>query len=182
MSEARKLSEEEILDEEERLDEVACLDDSSAEYLLRRIREANEQFDRLEAWYALQLNKAMEIRDRTIAWAERGLQAYLEMVPAAKRTKTQVSYELPGGKLVLKAQAPEYERDDAELVPWLKNNGLTDLVKVKESANWAELKKTLKEGPDGTCMITADGEIVPGVKVEQRPPKFTATPTEKKKF
>ena len=181
MSEARNLNEEELLEEEDQLEEVACLDDSSAEYLLRRIMEANEQFDRLEAWYALQLNKALEVRDRTIAWAERGLRAYLDMVPAAKRTKTQISYELPGGKLVLKAQAPEYERDEAVLVPWLKKNGLKDLVKVKESANWAELKKTLKESPDGTCMVTADGEIVPGIKVEQRAPKFTATPTDKKK-
>ena len=178
MSEARKLNDEEL--QEEQLEEVACLDDSSAEYLLGRIREANEQFDKLEAWYALQLGKAMAVRDRTIAWAERGLKAYLEMIPAANRTKTQISYELPGGKLLLKAQAPEYERDEAALVPWMKKNGMTELVKVKESANWAELKKTLKEGPDGT-MVTGDGEIVPGIKVIQREPKFTATPTDKRK-
>lgn len=178
MSEARKI-EEEILEEDETLQEVACFDDSSAEYLLRRIREANEQYERMEAWYERQLGKAKEIRDRTVAWAERGLRAYLEMIPAAKRTKTQISYELPGGKLTLKKQAPEYERDEAALVPWLKQNGLTDLVKVKESANWAELKKTLKEGPDGASMVTEDGEIVPGVKVIQREPKFTADPIEK---
>lgn len=176
MSEARMLDDE--MENQDELQDVACFDDASAEYLLRRIREANDQFDRMEAWYAHQLQKAMEIRDRTVAWAERGLRAYLDMVPA-KRTKTQISYELPGGKLVLKFQAPEYERDDAALVPWLKKNGMAELVKVKESANWAELKKTLKEGPDGGTMITEYGEIVPGVKVIQREPKFTADPTEK---
>ena len=174
MSEAREILPEE---EQEELQEVACFDDASAEYLLRRIREANDQYDRMADWYEHQLNKLREIRDNTIAWAERGLRSYLDMVPA-KTTKTQISYDLPGGKLVLKVQAPEYERDEDALVPWLKGNGMTEMVKVKESANWAELKKTLKEGPDGT-MITVDGEIVPGIKVIEREPKFTVTLKEK---
>lgn len=176
---ANEIFEEEV-SEEEQIEEVAVLDDASAEYLLRRIAEANEQYDRLVAWYELQQKKAQEIRDRTVAWAERGLRSYLEMIPAAKRTKTQLSYELPGGKLVLKNQGPEYERDETALVPWLKENGLTDLVKVKESANWAELKKTLRETPDGASMMTEDGEIVPGVKVTQREPKFEAIPNTKR--
>ena len=175
MSEARQILPEE--EQEEQLQEVACFDDSSAEYLLRRIREANEQYERMAAWYEFNLNKAKEIRDNTVAWAERGLRSFLDVAPV-KKTKTQISYELPGGKLVLKAQAPEYTRDDDTLVPWLKKNGLTEMVKVKESANWVELKKQLKEGPDGT-MVTEDGEIVPGVKAEQREPKFTVTLNEK---
>ena len=169
----------EILEEEEeQLEQVAVFDDASAEYLMRRIAEANEQYDRMESWYKHQLEKAKKIRDDTVALAEMSLRAYLDMVPV-KKTKTQVSYEFPGGKLVLKAQGPEYERDDAALVPWLKENGLGDLVKVKETANWAELKKGLKESPDGTAMVTADGEIVPGVKVTQREPEFKAIPNTK---
>ena len=170
---------EEILEEEEEeLQEVACFDDAIATYLLRRIREANEQYDRMEAWYTEQLRKLAAIRDRTIAWAEHGLRSYLDMVPA-KKTKTQISYELPNGKLVLKAQAPEYVRDDEKLVPWLKENKMEGFIKVKESANWAELKKTLKESPDGASVMTEDGEIVPGVTVEQREPKFQALPNMK---
>ena len=169
---------QEELDGQEDLQDVACFDDASAEYLLQRIREANAQFDRMEAWYAHQLNKAMEIRDRTIAWAERSLRAYLDMVPA-KKTKTQMSYELPGGKLILKQQAPEYDRNDEALLPWMKQNGYESLVKVKESVNWAELKKTLTETPDGTGMMTTDGEVVPGIKVEQREPKFSVDLKEK---
>ena len=48
-------------------------------------------------------------------------------------------------------------------------------MKVKKTSNWAELKKTLKEAPDGRSMMTEDGEIVPGIKVEQRVPKFSVT-------
>lgn len=167
-------------EEADELPEVACFDDASANYLLRRIREATEQYDKMEAWYAEQLRKLAAIRDRTIAWAEHGLRSYLEMVPA-KKSKTQISYELPNGKLVLKAQAPEYVRDDEALVPWLKKNKMDSFIKVKESANWAELKKTLKESPDGTAVMTEDGEIVPGVKVEQREMKFQAIPNMKER-
>lgn len=174
MSEARQILPE---DEQDELQEVACFDDASAEFLIRRIREANDDYDRMAEWYEVQLARQRAKRDETIAWAERGLRAYLDLVPA-KVTKTQISYDLPGGKLVLKAQAPEYERDEETLVPWLKGNGLSELVKVKESANWAELKKTLKEGPEGT-MITVDGEIVPGIKVIEREPKFTVSLKEK---
>lgn len=177
MSEARKLEDlDEIFteEEEETMPDVAVLDDASAEYMLKRIREADEQLERMEAWYALQLDKAKAVRNRTVAWAERNLRAYFDMVPV-KRSKTRMSYELPGGKLVLKDQGPKYDQDDEKLVPWLKANKMTDLVKVKESANWAELKKMLKETPDGTGMMTGDGEIVPGITVEQRMPVFKVT-------
>lgn len=174
MSEARQIMQEE---EQEELHEVACFDDTSAEYLMRRIKEANEQYERMATWYEFNLKKAAEIRDNLVAWAERGLRSFLDVAPV-KKSKTQISYELPSGKLVLKQQAPEYTRDDDALVPWLKENGMTEMVKVKESANWAELKKKLKEGPDGT-MVTEDGEIVPGVKAEEREPKFTVTLNEK---
>lgn len=170
MSEAKELQ----LEETEELEEVAILDDASAEMMLGRIRAANEQYEKMEAWYAFQLGKAKAIRDRTVEWAERSLQGYFDMVPT-KNAKTQRSYELPSGKLTLKAQQPEYERDDETLVTWLKENGLSEMIKIKETANWSELKKTLRESPDGTTMMTTDGEIVPGIKVTQRDPKFTVT-------
>ena len=168
MSEARKIE----LDEED-LQEVAIFDDDSAEYMLRRIREATEQYERMEAWYTHQLEKCREVRDRTVAWAENNLRGYLDMVPA-KATKTQRSYELPGGKLVLKHQAPKFETKDEELVPWLKANR-PELVKIKESSDWENLKKELKISPEGTSMVTEDGEIVPGITVTPREDKFTVT-------
>lgn len=188
MSEAARIKEyeaieaaenEELLNEEEQIEEVAVLDDASSEYLLHRIAEANEQYDRMASWYKQQTEKAKQIRDRTVAWAERGLRAYLDMVPA-KETKTQKKYELPGGTLLLKAQQPKFDVVDAELVPWLKNNGSAEYVKVKEEANWADLKKQIQLTPDGTGVMNSDGEILPGVTVTMRDPVFTATPNTKK--
>ena len=172
MSEAVKttnLEENELED----LEEVIVLDDASAEMLLQRIKEAEEQYERMEAWYTLQMSRAKQLRDRTVAWAEGSLRAYFDLVPT-KNTKTQRTYELPGGKMVLKHQAPSFDQNDEKLVPWLKANR-PELVKVKESSNWAELKKELTISSDGTSVVTADGEIVPGVTVTQREDKFTVT-------
>lgn len=161
-------------EQEDLSSDVPVLDDMDAEYLLGRIRKAEAEYARLEIWYTNMLEKARAKRDGIRSWAERNLRGYFETVPY-KKTRTQMSYELPGGKLVMKHQEPKFETADAELVPWLKKNGLTGMVKVEESAKWAELKKTLKLSPDGTSMITEDGEVVPGITVTPREDKFTVT-------
>lgn len=173
MSEALKLEEEQTQEEEE-LQDVAVLDDASAEILLAQIREANKQYEKMESWYKFQLEKAKAVRDRTVEWAERSLRAYFDMVPT-KRAKTQRSYELPSGKLILKEQQPKYDVKDDELVPWLEKNGWSESVKIKKEAAWADIKKALTITPDGKGMMTEDGEIVPGVTVELRAPKFSVT-------
>ena len=172
MSEAAmKLEEMDEQEQQEELQEVAVLDDASAELLMRRIREADEQYERMEAWYKFQLEKAKEIRDRTVEWAERSLRAYFDMVPTHD-TKTQRKYDLPGGTMTLKRQEPQYDVNDEQTVPWLKANR-PELVRVKEETDWAKLKKELILAPDGERMMTKDGEIVPGVTATVRPDKFT---------
>lgn len=156
--------------DQEELEEVIVLDDASAMMMVDRIREANEQYNRLESWYKVQLERAKTIRDRTVAWAERSLQGYLGIVPA-RETKTQKAYDLPGAQLLLKHQQPKYEVNDAVMVPWLKDNDLAGYVVTKETAAWGELKKTLVKGPTGEY-FTQDGEVIPGLTVTQRPDEF----------
>ena len=86
-----------------------------------------------------------------------------------KSTKTKTTYKLPTGTLVLKKQQPKYERNNAELLPWLKANR-PDLVKVEESPNWAELKKAIEI--NGESVVTKDGEVVPGVTVTEQEDTF----------
>lgn len=171
-----EILEEEPLEEEEQ-EEVAVLDDASAEILLNRIKWANKQYELSKTWYEKQLEAAKEQRDRRIAYAMRDLRDYFNSIPdaAKKKAKTQISYTLRNGKLLIKAQQPKFTHDDKTLVPWLKANKLGDLVKVKEEANWDDLKKRLQITPDGTGMMTEDGEIVPGVTVTERDPEFQVT-------
>lgn len=176
MSEARVLEEELNV-----FEEVAVLDDASAEIVLRQLKDAEEQYDRMKAWYDQQIQKLKDIRDLTRTWAETCLRPYMDMVPATgKKIRT---YEMPGGTMKLAKQDPEYKIEDAELVPWLKKNKLDKFVEVKEEAKWGDLKETLKddkkkvrtvEAEDGTLqVVTADGEIIPGIKAIPRDDKFS---------
>ena len=171
MSEAvREIIEEEL---EEQEPDVLVLDDASAVMMVERIREANDEYERMEAWYKQQLKRMKEKRDSVVSWAEGCLKGYFEMVPHHK-TKTQQSYDLPGAQMVLKDQEASYETDDDVLIPWLKKNGLAEFVQVKESSRWGDLKKKIKiDDENGVAMLPTTGEVIPGIKVTAREQKFT---------
>lgn len=159
----------ELLNEE--MEEVAVLDDASAEMILQQLKQAEDQYDRMKAWYDHQIANLEEIRDRTREWAETCLRPYFDMVPHSG--KKILSYDMPGGTLKLAPQEPKYDVIDAEMVPWLKATS-PEYVKTKEEAAWGEWKKDHKftVTEDGG-IATEDGEIVPGVKATVRPDKFT---------
>ena len=152
------------------------LDDKAAEWCLKKIREAEEDRAKWKAHYEQQMERVNAAADETVAYFTALLEEYFDTVPH-KPAKTQESYTLPGGKLVRKRQLPKWETDDSKLVPWLKANKMDALVKVTESADWAELKKLVTVTPDGTQAATEDGEIIPGIKVTQREDKFTVEVT-----
>ena len=143
--------------------------DAKAEWALTKIREARADRDKWVEWYKAKIAEITEQTDFDTMNLERMLAEYFATVPH-KKTKTQESYKLPGGKLVLKTQNPEYTRDDKAVIEWAKANGFGQFVKVEEKLAWQELK-------DATAVfeghiVTEDGEIVPGVEVTNREAKF----------
>jgi len=88
------------------------------------------------------------------------------------------SFTAPSGTVGFRKQEPEFEKDDEALVKWLKESEKRDLVKVKESVDWASLKKRLVDVmDDGTC-VTQDGELIPAeaIKAIPRPDKLYVKP------
>jgi phage host-nuclease inhibitor protein Gam len=145
--------------------------DAKAEWALQKIREARADRDRWVAWYTDKIKEIKEQTDFDTMNLERMLAEYFATVPH-KKTKTQESYKLPGGKLVLKTQNPEYKRDDKAVIEWAKaTKGMEQFVKVKEELAWQELKDATEvfEGH----IVTEDGEIVPGIEVVNRDAKFS---------
>ena len=170
----------ELLQEENPIRERFEVDnDMKAEWVLSKIRriradqkKETDELNRQMQFYKDQMDMIGKKADEDVAFFESMLIPYFaDRMDGGftKATKTQTTYKLPTGKMVLKHQAPEFERKDEELLPWLKENR-PDLVKVTESANWAELKKAVKVV--GENVVTADGEVVPGVKVTEREDKF----------
>lgn len=143
--------------------------DAKANWALQKIREARSDRDAWVKWYEDKIAEIKAQTDFDTMNLERMLAEYFATVKH-KKTKTQESYSLPGGKLILKTQNPEYKRDDKTVIEWLKKNKLTKFVKVKEELNWSDLKDATAafEGH----IVTEDGEIVPGVEVIERESKF----------
>lgn len=165
MSELLKELEEKLETEEEfRVD-----DDQKAEWCLQKIREANADMERWLAFYDQRKEAVKADTASRIAFFEHHLQEYFGSVPH-KVTKTQENYPLPSGKLVFKQQEPEYERDDENVLAWLKENGGEKYIKVKESLDWSGLKKSLTVC--GETVADENGVIIPGIKAIEREPVF----------
>lgn len=149
----------------------AITNDQMAQWAIEKIAQAKADTEKWKAHYAEALQKVQAANDETIAFMLDRLESYFDTLPHRK-TATQESYALPGGKLVRKAQQPEFVRDEAQMIPWCKANGHGDAVNVKETINWALLKKL--GTVQGEALIdTETGEAIPGVQVFARPDKFT---------
>ena len=127
---------------------------------------AAEEIDRIQAWEKGENDKLQG----DIDFFENLLKDYHYMVldadPKAKTIK------LPHGQLQLRAQQPAFEKNNDKLLAWIKKNGLS-LIRVKEEADWGELKKQVDVTDDGTVIYKDTGEVVDGVTAEVRPPKFS---------
>lgn len=146
-------------------------DDAKADWAVRKIKEAEAEIVSWRSYYKDALEKIEKRQQNRIEYLKHMLAGYFGTVKTHD-TKTQSSYDLPSGKLIRKIPGPKFDTDDAILVPWLKENGLTDFVKteIKEKAAWGDLKKTVSI--NGTAVVTEDGEIVPGVTVIPQEPTF----------
>lgn len=141
--------------------------DLEAEESLAIIKEAQDQVDRMAAWYKQALAKIKEQQSGIIENEKARLKEYFDTVPHRK-AKASESYTLPSGKLVVKKVQPEFKKDEAILLEWAKHTA-PELVKVEESVRWADLKGMGKvEGN----LFTLDGEIVPGIAVIPKEDEF----------
>lgn len=173
MSEAMtELLEEKYREEGQEREPWTIKDDGEAEWAMKKIAEAKSDTERWAAYYAEQLEKIRKANEWHIAFMEAALRDYFDRVPH-RATKLSEKYALPSGELVLKQQEPEWTHDDAALLEWCKENGLTELVKVKESVSWADLKKRLTVSEGGLVYDRETGEAVDAVTCTPREPKFS---------
>lgn len=152
--------------------------DEKAEWALKKIREETEEHDRLMKLAAAEqekltariaeINKAYE--DGT-SWLKYQLSQYFETVPH-KTTKTTEKYALLSGTLVRKKGGIEYKRDDGAVLTWLNENRLDQFIKTKLDVDWKELKTRTSITEDGMVVFDDTGEIIDGIKAEQKPDTF----------
>lgn len=173
----------ELLKEEQPVRERFVVDnDMKAEWCLSKIRSAKktaereiEELTRQMSFYQNQIEMIkMECEEQTQFFKELLMPYFESRVDDgfAKKAKTQVSYPLPTGKLVLKHREPEYEykKNQDETIAWLKKNKGERFIKVKEELDWKALKTTVTVSGNSVC--TEDGEIIPGIVATPRDDLF----------
>ena len=152
-------------------------DDATADWALRKIKEEREECERLAVIACeqiteinLKMKHLEEAAERKTAFLKGCLAEYFKTVPH-KATKTQESYKLLNGSLVMKLDSQKMVKDDAELVEYFRQNNMTEYIKTEEKPIWAEFKKNLSI-VDGKVVDTTTGEVVDVVKVEDVPGTF----------
>jgi len=154
--------------------------DMKAEWVLKKIREAKndcqrftDEYQRQMDFYKAQIETLNQQTKDEIERLESMLAPYFrerEQAGFTKASKTQVKYDLPSGKLLMKKQEPDYSRDDKKVIEWLEKTDQGKFVKVEKKLDWAGLKRQVIV--NGQNVVTKDGEIVPGVTVTERGEKF----------
>lgn len=150
--------------------EIEVRTDIEAGWQLKQRKEIMKDRDELIDFYKARIKAVEEDAAFKLANIDRALYAFFQTVPH-KKTKTQESYQHPLGKLVLKTQAPEFKRDDKTVIAWLKKSPDTvRYIKTKEELDWSSLKADTTVL--GNQIVNTDGEVIPGVEVVEREPKF----------
>ena len=146
-------------------------DDQTADWAVRKIREADEELARMEEWYKNQLDLIRKQHDETVSFFTGKLAQYMTVVPA-RDTKTTRKYALASGDLVITKEKPDFEAVDNEaLLGWCQVNS-PDLVRVSMKPAWSDIKKRLK-ATDSGIVDTDTGMIVEGVELIMKPESFT---------
>lgn len=155
--------------------EFRITDQGGAIWAMRKMRSINTrladvkltataEISRIREWAQAEEEKA----DRERAFFEYLLKDYAEQLriedPKFKTLK------LPHGKLAFRKQSPEFIRDNDKLLAWVKSNR-PEYVRIKEEPDWSSLKKEVAVA--GEQAVDANGEIIDGVTVVERPDKFS---------
>ena len=181
--EERKLSDfEEIVEEMAELEPEETVwgitDDETADWALRKIREMEDECNRLNETrkkiiktYLDAIREEEEKTERRTENLRWHLRRYFHQVPH-KKTKTQESYRLPSGSLVMKQLPPKFERDDETVMEWLRNEEMDSYLDTRVSVRWGDLKKNTAVTPEGRVVYTTTGELIPGIVAVARDPEF----------
>ena len=129
------------------------------EKLEQRVRELRGEIERADNALA---SKTEIYTGALRRWFENG----------AERRELKASWRvpLPDGTLVLTKPSETLAHDDDALLAFVKQNR-PEFVRVKESVDWAELKKHLHV-EDGAAYFADTGEMPDGVTVTEKPSEF----------
>lgn len=148
-------------------------DDGKAEWCVEKIKEHKKEIEKWTAHYEAQKRRECMKHESAIIRFKGKLRTFLDQKikeGVTRETKTMpFVYDLPSGKIFIKRQNPEYDRDEGVLIEWLRKNA-PQFIKTKETVDWSGLKDSVSFENGKAFMVDDDGVIndVPGVTVTER--------------
>lgn len=149
---------------------------AKADWAIRKIKEererrdlyidaANSEIDDLNH----KIELAQEKCDKNTEYLLFLLNQYLDTVPA-KKANTQMSFDLPSGKLIRKFAKRDFSRDDKTLLNYLRDS-CPEYIRTKQEINWEDLKKDITI-ESNMVVRKSTGEIIPGISIVEKSEKF----------
>lgn len=120
---------------------------------------ADKEIDRIKEWQEQEqkgLNNSKEFFEGLLT----------EYFVRQKEVDPKFRISTPYGKVSSRKQQPKWNYDNDKVLEWLRKNN-SELIRIKEEPDKREIKKAYKVV--GNNVVTEDGEIVEGIKVEERP-------------
>lgn len=155
-------------------------DDSSASWAMRRLAELQakvdsngalheQEIERLHRW----LEEVNAPLNRSISYFRSLLEDYGRRERIENNRKTIV---LPHGKVATRPATDKWEFDSENLLTFLKENNLLDLIRTKQEPSLSAMKEHLTVTSDMT-VLTPDGEIVPHIRIQRTDFTVSVNPT-----
>ena len=156
-------------------------DDSDADRLLEQIKEAKVEIKRYETMATAKINEVAELLKRRTDGINYVIETNKNMLAAyflnvkQKESKTQFSYGLLNGTLVMKKATQKIVHDDVKLLALCIRNNQTFVKKTENyKLDWAGFKKDLVI-IDGSIINSVTGEVfetTEGLSIEEVKPSF----------
>ena len=151
-------------------------DKGQAQWALRKISALQAQIDENKALAEKEIQRVKEweesenkAHEDSIGYFTALLQEY--MLKEKSENPGLKSIKLPHGTIRLRKQQPNYIREDEKLIEWAKKENRTELINVKESLKWGELKKEILNN-NGQAVHKETGEVIEHIQIQERPDKF----------
>ena len=139
--------------------------DWAMETIKNNDKEAQERLDYAD----LKILELQEYKKRTIAerdYKNGFLQGKLmEYLRARREEDPNFKIKTVNGTVSTRT-TKSWSYDDKKVLEFLKNNGLTDLIRFKEDPDKAAIKKAFKIY--GNYVVDEDGQVVDGIEIQEK--------------
>ena len=150
--------------------ELYAISDTQADDLITEIKALQEEKQRYEVIASQQIQVITDKLQAKHKYIESSIQFNKDQLRAffltveRKSTKTQESYSLLSGKLVMKKATTKITHDDAKLLKWAEENGQNYIISTQTSRlNWTGLKSDLSIS-NGMIVNKSTSEVLEGIE------------------